>query len=112
MFISLGKATQQMTMELRGKITGDRQGSAWWKHHGACGLGKEQGLWLLQSGGLGEGGPSSAKVGQDESCCRSPWGEGAWAKAHVQMRYNSYFVGNWTEGEGSRHKADGLWCQS
>jgi hypothetical protein len=46
MFISLGKATQQTTVEqwTVDRIPGDREGSAWWNIAWNCGVGKERGL--------------------------------------------------------------------
>lgn len=66
MFISLGKATQQMTMDREVESLG--AGQALW-------TGEEHGLWLLQS-------RDRERWGRMKAAER---GGDAWAEAHVQV---------------------------
>lgn len=76
MFISLGKATQQMTMDREVESLG--AGQAPW-------MGEEHGLRLLQSRDLWREDGDRGRWGRMKAAATHPGGGDAWAEAHVQV---------------------------
>lgn len=97
MFISLGKATQQMTMDREVESLG--AGQALW-------MGEEHGLWLLQSRDLVEGGWRWGRWGRMKATATHPGGGDAWAEAHVQVW--CIWVILWVTGLKGRKVVTGL----